>query len=80
MRAWWFQVAVALDRLVNAICLGWSGEMLSSRFYRNRNKGWYWRGWYCLTNLMFFWQNDHCRSAFYNELEHRHLPLEMRNM
>lgn len=40
-----------------------ANESVSGRAYR---KGW---GIRHVINLLFFWQEDHCRSAYFNDLE-----------
>ena len=72
------QIAIAVDQLLNAICLGKADETLSARFYRNRNNSGWWSFWYRATNVLFFWQEDHCRASYYSELNRRQLPKEYR--
>lgn len=64
-----FQVAVALDRFINA-CLGGSAdETLSSRAHRMREKGQPVWGWTAdAIDWLFFWQDGHCRLAFEFEM------------
>lgn len=71
------QVLLALDQLANAALGGWADESISSRAWRNRERG----GWahiYRGINALFFWQSNHCRGAFEAELARRHLPPEFR--
>jgi hypothetical protein len=64
MRRWeqpdWFtSILVASSRLLNTVLGGYSGEMLSSRLYRE--------GWHSPVKLLdkvFFWQTEHCRSCY----------------
>ncbi len=72
------QTAIAFDQLVNElIANGMADETISARAYRNRNKeGWAWAS--PLLNGLFFWQEDHCRSAYESEVLRKHLPMEYR--
>lgn len=71
-----FQVLVALDQLVNTLCGGMADETLSSRAHRRRL-----RGKPCLANAidkLFWWQEEHCKTAYESEMARQHLPLNMR--
>lgn len=70
------QFLIAIDQVLNAAFLGYADETLSARAYRLRNKGW--NTQYKLINRLFFWQGDHCKSSFMNELKRKHLPVEYR--
>ena len=70
-------VLIAVDQLVNALLAGWPDETLSSRAWRWEQNGV--RSWpKKVINAMFFWQKDHCLSAYTNEREGRQLPPELR--
>lgn len=72
------QIPIAIDQLINTICGGWADETISSVAWRKRHEG---RGWAFLRALidtLFFWQQDHCRTAFESELKRRQLPEELR--
>ncbi len=69
-------VAVAVDQLLNALLNGWPDESLSSRAWRASEAGTAWPK--KLINALFFWQKDHCLSAYTNEREGRQLPPELR--
>ena len=72
------QIPIALDQLVNTIFGGWADETISSRAWRKRGDG---RGWALLRKVIdaiFFWQKDHCKTAYESELQRRHLPPELR--
>ena len=70
-------VLIAVDQLVNAILAGWPDETLSSRAYRWDNDGV--RSWpKKVINAIFFWEKNHCLSAYTNEREGRQLPPELR--
>lgn len=71
------QCLLALDQFINALTGGMSDETLSSRAFRMYVKGKYFgTACYYLINWMFFWQNNHCYSAYVSELNRRHLPRE----
>ena len=70
-------VLIAIDQLFNAVIGGYCDESLSSRAYRWDNDGV--RSWpKKVINALFFWQKDHCQSAYTNEREGRQLPPELR--
>ena len=57
----------------------WADETLSSRCWRWHLYGM--RSWPCrLVNMLFWWQKNHCRSAYESEREGRQLPPEMRGV
>ena len=71
------KIFLALDQLLNAILGGYPDESLSARAYRwdvDGKRSWPKR----VINAMFFWQRDHCYSAYHCEQELRHLPPEYR--
>lgn len=79
------QILLALNKLVNALIppltgtLSYAGEPLSARCYRAWRDG---RAWGRLLlpviDAFFFWQDEHCKNAYRNTLERRHLPEEYR--
>ena len=70
-------VLIAFDQLVNSLLAGWPDETLSSRAYRWDNDGV--RSWpKKVINALFFWEKNHCLSAYTNEREGRQLPPELR--
>ena len=72
----YFQVLVAIDQLLNTLIGGMADETLSARAYRRylRGKPWLSR----IINFMFFWQDNHCKTAYESELANRQLPSEYR--
>lgn len=74
------QVLIALDQLANALIPGgWADETLSSRAHRMSVKGQPVWGWTAKAiNALFFWQSNHCRGAYRDELERRQAPPETR--
>ena len=74
---WGKAVLIAFDQLLNALFGGWPDETLSSRAYRWDNDGV--RSWpKKVINALFFWEKNHCLSAYTNEREGRQLPPELR--
>ena len=55
---------VAVSRLVNALLFGYSGEMLSARAYRLRNKSFFWGVTMEVLDTVFFWQLEHCKGCY----------------
>lgn len=71
------QVLIAVDQLINTLLGGLADETLSSRAYRHSRDGS--RKWpEKLINTLFFWQKDHCKTAYESELNRNHLPKGMR--
>jgi hypothetical protein len=73
-----FQILVALDQLINAAAGGYADETMSARCWRMRAR----RPYSILRPIidcMFFWQTDHCRSAYESERERSQLPAEYRD-
>jgi hypothetical protein len=72
------EVAIALDQLANAILGGYSDETISARCWRLRAARPY--SWLQpLIDRLFFWQVDHCRSAYESERRRSQLPPEYRD-
>lgn len=73
------QVIIAFDQLVNAIFGGWADETLSSRAWRQRERKKRWAIAMKTIDVLFFWQKDHCKTAYESELQRQHLPPELRD-
>ncbi len=72
------QILIAVDQLVNTVFGGWADETISSRAWRKRGDG---KGWEMLRRVIdaiFFWQKDHCESAYLSEMNRLQLPPELR--
>lgn len=68
-------IAIALDQLANVLLAGAPDETLSSRAHRMRAKGQPVWGWTAgAIDLLFFWQGEHCQTAFMREWDRRQLP------
>lgn len=72
------QMAIAFDQFVNACCGGWADETISSVAWRKRGKGKGWEAMRLTIDTLFFWQKNHCKTAYESELQRRHLPPELR--
>ena len=66
---------IAVDQLFNTLLLGEPDETLSSRAYRadQANKV-FGRVFRPLIDLLFFWQDQHCKQSFLSEINNRQLP------
>ena len=71
-----FQILVALDQLINTMIGGYADETLSSRAHRRRLRGKGGVAW--VIDHVFFWQDEHCKTAYESELERAQLPVEFR--
>lgn len=52
-----------LNQSINVLLGGYADETLSARAYRRD-----WKIFQRLINRLFFWQENHCKQAFDNEL------------
>ncbi|OYW20767.1 MAG: hypothetical protein B7Z52_01930 [Burkholderiales bacterium 12-64-5] len=69
------RILIALDQLANTVIGGWPDETLSAYAHRMRTKGHKYWGWTAgAINLLFFWQTDHCLSAYRAEVLRRQYP------
>lgn len=63
----------------NVLMGGYADESMSSRAYRMQQKGHRYWGWTARAiDALFFWQTEHCKNAWRDELERRQLPPEFR--
>lgn len=73
------QFLIALDQLINTLVwakhegFGFADETLSARAWRLGNSD-RWLLIYYIINMIFFWQEDHCREAYRAECERRQYP------
>lgn len=72
------QAAIAFDQFVNALAGGWADETFSARCWRLRDAAWGWRAARILVDGVFFWQKNHCQTAYRSEALRLHLPPEQR--
>lgn len=71
--SYWLKVLIAIDQLINTLTFGAPDETISARAYRN--------DWVTLERLInfLFRDKDHCKNAFFSELERKQLPDEYRD-
>ena len=72
------QIPIAVDQLINTFFGGWADETISSVAWRKRHEGKGWAFLRALIDTLFFWQDNHCRSAWESELYRKQLPPELR--
>ena len=72
------QMAIAFDQFINTVFGGWADETISSRAYRMQGKSGKFAKLRKLIDGLFFWQKEHCKTAYESELQRRHLPPELR--
>lgn len=69
MKDYIHNLIISISQLINVIFRGKPDETLSTRVWREERKL-----LVIVINSFFFWQNNHCRGAYYQEVnrEHRH--------
>lgn len=72
-----FQTAVALDQPLSAVTGGWADETFSARWCRRRVNP-KWNRAVKILNALFFWQRNHCETAYESEFNRRHMPPGLR--
>jgi hypothetical protein len=74
------QIAIAADQLANTLIAGgWSDETLSARAHRLERRGSKrWARGRRVIDALFFWQPNHCESAYQSEGRRKQLPREYR--
>lgn len=73
-----FEIAIALDQLVNAVLGGYADETMSARSWRLRSVRPY--SWLRpVIDRLFFWQPNHCQTAYESERTRSQLPPEYRD-
>ena len=71
-------ILICFDQFLNTLFMGWPDETLSSRCWRWEQAGI--RAWpRKLVDTLFFWQPNHCRSAYESERKRLQDPPELRN-
>jgi hypothetical protein len=85
LRAWAWQFLHALTQVGNTMippldgAVGWSDESMSARAYRAQRDGRVLGFLAKVINGLFFWQDDHCKSAYLSEAARRQTPPEYRS-
>lgn len=67
------EIVLWLDQGLSVLTGGYADETLSARAYRRK-----WVLGQKLINMLFFWQVNHCKTAYENEIFRRHMPMEYR--
>lgn len=69
------EIAIAFDQLVNAVLGGYADETMSARCWRLRTEQPY-TLLRAVIDRLFFWQSNHCESAYESERTRSRLPAE----
>ena len=68
--AYWKQVLISVDQVLNTLFGGYADETLSSRAWRHYVKGDH--KWPCrLLDALLWFDPDHCRTSYESEIERR---------
>lgn len=82
MFKFFYQLAIALDQVVNVLLGGLSGETLSARAHRmrvKRQKVWGWTaGFIDFLWLCIFRESSHCEDSYYSLKKGNNVPEEYR--
>lgn len=73
-RGYFGRIALGFDQLFNTFFGGLPDETLSARAYRQSEKKKVWYIAMKVINCIFFWQKNHCYSAFTVERDYGHRP------
>ena len=80
VKVWLWNLLIAVDQLGNAVLAGSPDETLSARTHRKAQAGQkFWRALRWVIDRIFFFDRDHCRTSYENELARGHCPQEMKN-
>ena len=70
--------SIAVDQLFNTLLGGSPDETLSSRAYRAEKRGKYFgRFFRPVIDMIFWFEIEHCKSAYYSEINRLQLPSNM---
>jgi len=84
LSAWAWQFLHALTQVCNTMIppldgtVGWADESMSARAYRAKRDGRMLGLLATAINWVFFWQDDHCKTAYQSEALRRIVPPEKR--
>lgn len=68
MKQYLRNILISIDQLVNTLLAGHPDETLSSRAYRAEQSGQRYWGWTRrFIDLLFFWEQEHCKNAHLTE-------------
>lgn len=69
------QTIIAFDQFLNAALLnGWADETISARAYRRQDHCKKWKKARIFIDMLFFFENEHCKNSHYNEKMREHMP------
>jgi len=67
--SYFWNILEAISQLAHAVFLGGNPNItFSARCFLERNKNKYWAWGYKTLNKVFFWQEDHCRSSWVEDI------------
>lgn len=78
------QFLLAVDQLLNTLIyakgegFGMADESISARSWRLRYTGRNWLYAHKVIDFLFFWQDQHCKTAYISEQLKKQLPKEYR--
>lgn len=78
LKTYIFNILVAVDQLVNTVLAGYPDETLSSRAHRAYVADKPFKFFRYIINAIFWWQVDHCLSAYNYEKRRQDIPPELR--
>ena len=67
---------IAVDQLGKTLIGGKADETISARAWRLKDKELRWKITRFLVDSIFFWEDNHCESAYYAEMTRKQLPSE----
>lgn len=74
MKSYLQNLIISMSQLINVIFRGKPDETLSARAWREQKKL-----LIVMINSFFFWQNNHCRGAYDQEIGRKHQHAEYLN-
>lgn len=83
--AWFWQFLHALTQILNTMIppldgtVGWADESMSARAFRAKRDGHLLGGLADVINWIFFWQDNHCKTAYESEYLRRMMAPEDRS-
>ena len=77
LKQYFRNILIAFDQFVNVLFLGQPDETISSRAWRCKDSGSFWKLMRKLIDTIFFWQKDHCYYSFIAEVERHQITTEM---
>ncbi len=79
MKEYFWNIFIALTQLLNTLTGGWPDESTSSRVYRLSQAGMpRAKVIHAAIDKLFFWQRNHCKSAYDEERKRYQFPPTLR--